>query len=64
MEDAINELEQNGAEVKLITPSKEVFDKLNELGGNTVDPSIRPDMAKLGEKQGQSDSESIKTFWN
>ena len=48
----------------LITPSKEVFDKLNELGGNTVDPSIRPDMAKLGEKQGQSDSESIKTFWN
>ncbi|MCD9067392.1 patatin-like phospholipase family protein [Staphylococcus pasteuri] len=64
LEDAINELEQNGAEVKLITPSKEVFDKLNELGGNTVDPSIRPDMAKLGEKQGQSDSESIKTFWN
>ena len=46
LEDAIKELEESGAKVKLITPSKAVFDKLNELGGNTVDPSIRPDIFK------------------
>ncbi|WP_256268231.1 MULTISPECIES: hypothetical protein [unclassified Staphylococcus] len=33
LEDAIKELEERGAKVKLITPSKAVFDKLNELGG-------------------------------
>ena len=43
LDDAIKELEDNGAEVKLITPSQDVFNKLNELGGNTVDPSIRPE---------------------
>lgn len=48
LEDAIKELEESGAKVKLITPSKAVFDKLNELGGNTVDPSIRPDIFKAG----------------
>lgn len=64
LDDAIKELEDNGAEVKLITPSQDIFDKLNELGGNTVDPSIRPALAKLGEEQGRKDIEMIKQFWN
>ena len=37
LDDAIKELEDNSAEVKLVTPSQDVFNKLNELGGNTVD---------------------------
>ncbi|MBU5272537.1 patatin-like phospholipase family protein [Staphylococcus caprae] len=64
LDDAIKELEDNGADVKLITPSQDVFNKLNELGGNTVDPSIRPEIAKLGEAQGRKDAEMIKQFWN
>ena len=58
LEDAIKELEESGAKVKLITPSKAVFDKLNELGGNTVDPSIRPDIFKAGEAQALEDVEN------
>ena len=64
LEDAIKELEESGAKVKLITPSKAVFDKLNELGGNTVDPSIRPDIFKAGEAQALEDVEKIRSFWN
>ena len=64
LDDAIKELEDNSAEVKLVTPSQDVFNKLNELGGNTVDPSIRPEIAKLGEAQGRKDAEMIKQFWN
>lgn len=64
LEDAIKELEESGAKVKLITPSKAVFDKLNELGGNTVDPSIRPDIFKVGEAQALEDVEKIRSFWN
>lgn len=64
LEDAIKELEESGAKVKLITPSKAVFDKLNELGGNTVDPSIRPDIFKAGEAQALEDVEIIRNFWN
>ncbi|MEL3710030.1 patatin-like phospholipase family protein [Staphylococcus borealis] len=64
LEDAIKELEESGSIVKLITPSKAVFDKLNELGGNTVDPSIRPDIFKAGEVQALEDVEIIRNFWN
>lgn len=64
LEDAIKELEQNGSEVKLITPSEEVFNKLQELGGNTVNPAIRPDIFKVAQEQGRQDAEMIKTFWN
>lgn len=63
LKDAIQELEQSGSEVILITPSDEVLAKLNELGGNTVDPSIRPDMFELGTIQGHSDANRIKEFW-
>ncbi|MCI2773983.1 patatin-like phospholipase family protein [Staphylococcus petrasii] len=63
LDDAIKELEQNGSEVKLITPSKEVFNKLQELGGNTVNPAIRPDIFKVAQDQGRQDVEMIKTFW-
>ena len=64
LNDAIKELEESGSEVKLITPSKAIFAKLQELGGNTVDPSIRPDIFKLAKEQGQEDAEMIKAFWN
>ncbi|PNZ32144.1 putative esterase of the alpha-beta hydrolase superfamily [Staphylococcus petrasii] len=63
LDDAIKELEQNGSEVKLITPSKEVFNKLQELGGNTVNPAIRPDIFKVAQDQGRQDAKMIKTFW-
>ncbi|WP_229664808.1 MULTISPECIES: hypothetical protein [Staphylococcus] len=64
LEDAIKELEESGAKIKLITPSKAVFDKLNELSGNTVDPSIRPDIFKARETQALEDVEIIRNFWN
>lgn len=64
IDDAIKELEESGSKVKLITPSQAVFAKLQELGGNTVDPSIRPDIYKLAQEQGHEDAEMIKAFWN
>ncbi|UDI77109.1 patatin-like phospholipase family protein [Staphylococcus taiwanensis] len=64
LEDAIKELEESGSEVKLITPSNEVFNKLQELGGNTVNPAIRPDIFKLAQEQGHQDADVIKAFWN
>ncbi|MDY4022090.1 patatin-like phospholipase family protein [Staphylococcus borealis] len=64
LEDAMKALEESGSEVKLITPSKAVFDKLNELGGNTVNPAIRPDIFKAGEAQAFEDVEMIRSFWN
>lgn len=64
LEDAITELENKGSEVKLITPSKEVFAKLKELGGNTVDPSIRPEIFEVAKIQGYNDAKKLKQFWN
>lgn len=62
--DAIAELQNSGANVKLITPSEDVLQKLNELGGNTVDTAIRPEMARLGQQQGERDAQMIKEFWS
>lgn len=64
LDDAITELQNSGAEVKIITPSEDVFQKLNELGGNTVNTAIRPEMARLGQEQGERDAQMIKEFWN
>lgn len=64
LDDAITELQNSGAEVKLITPSEDVLQKLNELGGNTVNTAIRPEIARLGQEQGERDAQMIKEFWN
>lgn len=63
LDEAMKNLEENGSEVKLITPSQEVVDKLFELGGNTVDTKIRPEIAKIAKEQGKKEAAVIREFF-
>ncbi len=63
LEEAIKDLKENGSEVQLVVPNEEVFQKLNELGGNTVDTKIRPEIFRVAKAQGIQDSAKLKDFF-
>ncbi|ERI91091.1 phospholipase, patatin family [Clostridiales bacterium oral taxon 876 str. F0540] len=64
LEYQINHLKESGSKVELITPSKEAFAAFKQLGGNPVDPRIRPVIAAYGREQGRTDANKIALFWN
>lgn len=62
LEDQINKLKQHNTEVLAITPSSEVLQKLKALGGNTVDSSIRREIAEAAIQQGIAIKDKVKHF--
>ncbi len=63
LEDQIQNLQKSGSEVVLVKPDKKIYEELQQLGGNPVNPRIRPVIAACGREQGYKDSERIAKFW-
>lgn len=64
LEDQILSLKKSGSEVELVTPDKNTYSALQKLGGNPVDPKIRPIVAACAREQGRKDAERLARFWN
>ncbi|NRD77109.1 patatin-like phospholipase family protein [Bacillus sp. BRMEA1] len=64
LEDQIRRLQESGSKVELVKPNKKTYAALQQLGGNPVDPQIRPVIAACGREQGHEDAERIAQFWN
>jgi NTE family protein len=64
LEDQIRHLQESGSKVELVKPNKKTYAALQQLGGNPVDPRIRPEIAACGREQGHEDAERIAKFWN
>ncbi|WP_261851213.1 patatin-like phospholipase family protein [Clostridium folliculivorans] len=64
LEGQIRNLQESGSEVELIKPDKNTYSALQKLGGNPVDPKIRPVIAACAREQGRKDAERLASFWN
>ncbi|EHI98165.1 hypothetical protein CDLVIII_1472 [Clostridium sp. DL-VIII] len=64
LEDQIQSLQKSGSEVELVKPDKKIYEELQQLGGNPVDPRIRPVIAACGREQGYEDAKRIAKFWD
>lgn len=64
LEDQIQSLQKSGSDVELVKPDKKTYEALQQLGGNPVDPRIRPVIAACGREQGYEDAKRIAQFWN
>ena len=64
LEDQVQRLQESGSRVELVKPDKKTYAALQRLGGNPLDPRIRPVIAACGREQGQEDAERLAQFWN
>jgi len=64
LEDQIRRLQESGSKVELVKPDKNTYAAQQQLGGNPVDPRIRPVIAACGREQGHKDAKRLAKFWN
>ena len=56
-------MQESGSEVELVKPDINTYTALQQLGGNPVDPKIRPIIVACGREQGRQDAARLANFW-
>nr|BBH87584.1 patatin [Thermosporothrix sp. COM3] len=63
LEEQIERLRQNGAQVEVLSPNEVVKNALAAAGGNPLDPALREISAKAGREQARDEVARIAALW-
>jgi NTE family protein len=63
LDEQIERLQREGAQIEVITPDKAMKAALASVGGNALNPSLRGIAADLGREQGRHEAARVAALW-